>query len=142
MEFFEVKIRYEKTMEDGLRKKVSETYALQVMSFTEAESRITSEMAPYITGDFEVTHERRAQWTECKFNGGDRYYLVKFILIYPDDDGKDKRHPMHILFQEENIDKAKEDARKYMAGSVVDYEIQSIKETDIIDVFMYDRGTE
>ena len=138
MEFFEVKIKYDKTMEDGLVKKVSETYGLQVMSFTEAESRITEEIAPYITGEFEVTHEKRAQWTECRFNGGDRYFLVKFILIYPADDGKDKRHPMHILFQEESIDKAKEHAREYMAGSFTDYEIQSIKETDILDVFMYD----
>ncbi len=138
MEFFEVKIKYDKTMEDGLVKKVSETYGLQVMSFTEAESRITMEIAPYITGEFEVTHEKRAQWTECRFNGGDRYYLVKFILIYPSDNGKDKRHPMHILFQEESIDRAKEHAREYMAGSMIDYEIQSIKETDILEVFMYD----
>lgn len=139
MEFFEVKIKYDKTMDDGLVKKVSETYGLQVMSFTEAESRITEEIAPYITGEFEVTHEKRAQWTECRFNGGDRYYLVKFILIYPGDDGKEKRHPMHVLFQEESIDRAKEHAREYMAGSMTDYEIQSIKETDILDVFMYDR---
>ena len=48
---------------------------------------------------------------------------------------KEKRQALYVLFQEENIDKAKEHARQHMAQSVVDYEIESIKETNILDVF-------
>ena len=34
--WFECKIRYEKTMEDGTQKKVTETYTVDALSFTEA----------------------------------------------------------------------------------------------------------
>ena len=41
--WFETKIQYEKTMEDGLQKKVKEQYVVDALSFTEAEKRITEE---------------------------------------------------------------------------------------------------
>ena len=53
-EWFECKIRYEKTMEDGMQKKVTEAYTVDALSFTEAEQRIMEEMSSYISGEFEV----------------------------------------------------------------------------------------
>ena len=53
--WFECKIRYEKTMEDGLQKKVIESYVVDALSFTEAEQRIMEEMSSYISGEFEVS---------------------------------------------------------------------------------------
>lgn len=41
--WFICKIRYEKTGEDGLQKKVTETYVVDALTFTEAEARITEE---------------------------------------------------------------------------------------------------
>ena len=38
--WFECKIRYEKTMEDGMQKKVTEAYVVDALSFSEAEERI------------------------------------------------------------------------------------------------------
>ena len=38
--WFECKIRYEKVMENGMSKKVTEPYLVDALSFTEAESRI------------------------------------------------------------------------------------------------------
>lgn len=40
MKLFECGIRYEKTMENGMQKKVTELYIVDALSFTEAESRI------------------------------------------------------------------------------------------------------
>ena len=43
--------------DDGRRdakKKVTETYTVDALSFTEAEQRIMEEMSSYISGDFEV----------------------------------------------------------------------------------------
>ena len=85
MSFFEVKIKIDKVLEDGTQKKVSETYAIDALSFTEAEARITKEMEPYIIGEFEVTHEKKAQYGEVVFNGGDLFFLVKFNLITIDE---------------------------------------------------------
>ncbi len=137
MKFFEVKIKYEKIMPEGKSKMVTETYALDAMTFTEAEARITKEMQPYITGEFFITAEKIAQYNEVVFNGGDLFFLVKYNFIHLDEiTGKEKRTPMFVLFQEEDIDKAKEHAREHMRGCVTDYEIVSIKQTSILNVFM------
>lgn len=53
-QWFETKLRYDKVMENGVVKKVTEAYLVDALSFTEAEARITEEMAPYINGEFEV----------------------------------------------------------------------------------------
>jgi len=53
--WFESKIRYEKVMEDGLQKKVTEQYVVDALSFSEAEKRITEEMSAYISGEYEIT---------------------------------------------------------------------------------------
>ena len=53
--WFECKIRYEKTMENGMNKKVTEPYLVDALSFTEAEARIIEEMTPFISGEFTVS---------------------------------------------------------------------------------------
>ena len=53
--WFECKIRYEKTMENGMNKKVTEPYLVDALSFTEAESRIIEEMRPFMNGEYHVT---------------------------------------------------------------------------------------
>ena len=47
--WFECKIRYEKVMENGMQKKVTEPYLVDALSFTEAEARIIEEMTPFIS---------------------------------------------------------------------------------------------
>lgn len=137
MEYFEVKIKIDRVLDDGAQKTVSETYAVDAFSFSEAEARITKEMEPYITGEFSVTHEKKAQYGEVVFNEGDRFFLVKYNLISIDEkSGMERRNLMYVLFRDTTIDMAKEAARKYMAASVVDYEIEAIKETKIKDVFV------
>ena len=44
--WFECKIRYERVMENGMNKKVTEPYLVDALSFTEAEARIIEEMTP------------------------------------------------------------------------------------------------
>ena len=66
--------------DDGSSKSVSETYAIDAMTFTDAEARVTKEMVEYVIGDFEVVAEKRAQYSEVVFNGGDLFFLVKYNL--------------------------------------------------------------
>ncbi len=65
--WFECKVRYEKTMENGLQKKVTEQYVVDALSFSEAEKRITEEMSAYISGEFEITDVKKAQYKEVFF---------------------------------------------------------------------------
>ena len=76
-EWFECKIRYEKVMEDGLQKKVTETYIVDALSFSEAEERIIEEMSSYISGEFNVVDIKKATYKEIFFadqDSADKWY--------------------------------------------------------------------
>ena len=46
--WFECRIRYEKMMDNGMQKKVTEPYLVDALSFTEAEARIIEEADPLV----------------------------------------------------------------------------------------------
>ena len=62
--WFLCKIRYEKVMENGMQKKVTEPYLVDALSFTEAEARIIEEVTPFISGEFTVSDISRAHYSE------------------------------------------------------------------------------
>ena len=66
-------------MEDGLKKKVTETYVVDAVSFTEAEARIIEEMSAYISGEFEVVEIDRAVFKEISSWTG----LRRFSTMMP-----------------------------------------------------------
>ena len=66
-QWFICKIRYEKVMEDGLQKKVTEQYVINTAGFAEAEKRIMEEMGSYISGVFEVVEIDRCVFKEIFF---------------------------------------------------------------------------
>ena len=53
--WFECKARYDKMMENGVLKKVTEPYMVDALSFTEAEARIIEELTPFVSGEFVVS---------------------------------------------------------------------------------------
>ena len=65
--WFECKIRFEKVMDDGLQKKVNESYVVDALSFSEAEERIIEEMSSYISGEFDVADIKKAAYKEIFF---------------------------------------------------------------------------
>ena len=102
-EWFECKIRYEKVMEDGLQKKVTEQYTVDALSFTEAEQRITEEMSSYISGSFDITDIKKASYKEIFFSddeSADRWYKTKLQFITIDEKSeKEKRSNVNYLVQ-------------------------------------------
>ena len=84
--WFECKVSYEKMLENGMQKKVTEPYLVDALSFTEAEARIIEEIRPFITGEFTVTDIKRARLSELFFNeNGDRFYKIKVYFITLDE---------------------------------------------------------
>ena len=82
--WFECKIRYEKVMEDGIQRKVTESYTVDALSFAEAEERITEEMSSYISGEFTVENVKKAPYKEIFFSDdetADRWYKAKLVFI-------------------------------------------------------------
>ncbi|MFV0324655.1 MAG: DUF4494 domain-containing protein, partial [Bacteroides xylanisolvens] len=66
--WFEVKIRYEKIMNNGMRRKVTEPYLFDALSFTESEGKCIQEMTPFISGEFTVSDIKRANYSEIFFS--------------------------------------------------------------------------
>lgn len=137
--WFECKVRYDKTQDNGMEKTVTEPYLVDALSFTEAEERIVKEMEPFISGDFSVSDIRRKKFVETVFsNSGDRYYNARLAFITLDEkSGSGKRTNVNMLVQASDLRDALETVEATMKGSVADYEIVGITETAIIDVYPY-----
>ena len=140
--WFVCKIRYEKTMENGVQKKVTETYVVDALSFTEAEARIIVEMSAYISGEFEVVEIDRAVFKEVFFmeqnNTDTRWYKSKLQFITIDEvTEKEKRTNVYYLVEGCSIASARDNIDNVMRGTMIDYSIHSISETSIFEVFEY-----
>ena len=141
-QWFVCKVRYEKMQEDGMQKKVTESYVIDAVSFTEAEERIIEEMSAYISGEFNVKAVQLAPFGEIFFDDenetADRYYKAKLAFITIDEkSGNEKRQSVTYLVQASNFNDAVKNTDKVMGGTMIDYEINSIAETAILDVFQY-----
>ena len=135
--WFECKVRYDKRQENGMVKKVNEPYLVDALTFTEAESRIVEEMKPFISGEYSISSEKKTKISEIFFNeGGDRYYQVKVNFITLDENsGVEKKTSTLILVQAADFDSALSNFKEGMKGTMADYEIASITETMLMDVF-------
>ena len=137
--WFLCKVRYDKTMEDGLQKKVMETYVLNAVSFAEAERRIFEEMSHYVSGEFEVAEIDRAVWREIFFSdeaAADKWYKSKVQFITVDEKTeKEKKTSVYYLVQGSSLEDARANIDKVMGATMMDYVISSVSETKIMDVF-------
>ena len=137
--WFQCKVKYERNADDGSIAKVSETYLIDALSFTEAEERINEEMKPYISGDFMVTDIKRAKIYELFENeSGDRWYRSKVNFVSLDEEkGVEKRIATTMYAQASTLKEAVDVIDKGMKGTLADYEIASVAETDVMDIFKY-----
>ena len=137
--WFECKISYDKTLENGMQKKVTEPYLVDALSFTEAEARIIEELKPYISGEFTIADIKRARLSELFFfDEGDRYFKIKVYFITLDEkSGTEKKTSVMMLAQAVDVEQALKVLKKGMEGTMADYEIASISETSIMDIFPY-----
>lgn len=148
--WFVCKIRYEKTMEDGLQKKVTENYVVDALSFTEAEARITEEMKSYISGEFQVVNIDPAVFGEIFFMDKEdgalydsRWYKSKLQFITNDEKTeKEKKQNVYYLVEGSTLENARKNIDEVMGGTMIDYVIASVAETSYMDVFEYAKEKE
>ncbi|MDD2284625.1 MAG: DUF4494 domain-containing protein [Paludibacter sp.] len=142
--WFECKVKLEKTAEEGKIIKVNESYLVDALTFTEAEERMIEEMKPFISGDFSVANIKRAKINEMFFHDdGDKWYRFKVNYITLDEEkGVEKKVPVAMMVQASEIGQALERLHEGMKGSMADYEVVTIAETLIMDVFKYGKPEE
>ena len=138
--WIETKVRYEKTLENGTKKMMNETYLVDALIFSEAETRITEEIAPYMQGDFSVSAVKRTNIAEIFFSedtSADKYYKIKATFISINEKTlAEKRSNTTYLVQAKNLVDALIAFGDYMKGIMDDYEIVSVSQTAIVDVFV------
>lgn len=137
--WYETTVRYERQNDDSTNSITTEAYAVDALSFAEAEQRITEEMEPYCSGEFDVKKIAIAPYTEVFFSedeDDDKFFRATVAMIMLDErTGKEKKTNVNFLVQAKNI----ETARRYVVAAFlntqIDYEINRLVETKILDVF-------
>ena len=134
--WFETAVRYDKMMEDGIVKRVTERYLVDALSFAEAEARTTEAQSPYISGEFTVSVARKTKIAEIFGADAERYYLAKVAFITIDEKtAQEKRSISHILVGAPSFREAYDNFMDGMKVTMADFELVSLAETPILDVY-------
>ena len=144
--WFECKVRYEKTQEDGNDKLVNELYVVDALSFTEAEASIIDNMSVYVSGEFKVANINPDNYNEIFFSDiddDDLWFKARLAFITIDEKkDKEKRTYVNYRIQAKCIERAKRYVDEVMGKTMIDYELKSLSETNIFDVFEHEPSTD
>lgn len=139
--WFECKVKYQKTMEDGTEKMVAESYVVDALSFTEAEATIIDEMS--VSGEFKVANINPAPYKEIFFSGiddDDLWFKARLAFIIIDERTEnEKRSYVYYLVQAKSIERAQRYIGEVMGKTMIDYEVKSVTETKLMNVFKHQK---
>lgn len=135
--WFESAVSYEKIMENGTVKKVTDRNLFDALSFTEAEARTIEELTPYISGEYTVKAVKKTKISEVFWNkDADRFYLVNVAFITIDENtGAEKQTVTQMLVQANDFDGAVSAFKDGMKQTMADWKIISVAETPYMDVY-------
>ena len=140
--WFECKVRYEQTQEDGMNKMVTETYVYKAADFGDAYDKAIKDMSTSISGDFEITAMKIAQYKEIITQDDrteEKYYRVKVNLIILDEKTqKEKKTACYYLVNADSVEKARKYTDTAFSDTLMDYVIEAVQEAKIIDVIFDD----
>lgn len=136
--WYETTVRYERS-KGGENNIATEAYAVDALSFAEAEQRITEEMEPYCSGEFDVKKIAIAPYAEVFFSeveDDDKFFRATVAITTLDErTGKEKKNNVNYLVQAKNIETARRHVVDAFLNTQIDYEINRLVETKILDVF-------
>lgn len=92
---------------------------------------------PVISGEFSISAVKRTNITEIFWDdAADKWYHVKVNFITLDEKtAVEKKTTSHILVAANNFREALDNFMEGMKGTMADFEVSSIAETTIMDVF-------
>lgn len=140
--WFTTKIKYDKTMEDGLIKRTNEVYMVEALTFGEAEQRIIREMEPFISGEFEVAELKKtklAELFESNDSLADKWFSAKVAFITLDEKtGAEKQTISPMMVQAIDTSDALKNLQAGMADTMGEWVIKSLTETKVMDIYHED----
>ena len=139
--WFECKVRYEQTQEDGMNKMVTETYVYKAADFGEAYDKATKDM-PSLSDEFEITAMKIAQYGDVFIQDErteEKFYRVKVNFIVLDEKTyKEKKIAQYYLVNADSVEKARKYTDTALPDTMMDYVIEAVQEAKIIDVIFGD----
>lgn len=137
--WFTVKVKYTKQLENGTFKRVSEPYLLAAMTFTDAEARIYEELGTMIKGEFLVTGIARTDIHDIfQYDESDTWFKAKVSYDKMDEEGdKKKTISQNFLVSAETVKEAYDRIIESLSTLMIDFTITSIVASPIVDIFPY-----
>lgn len=138
--WFECKVKYTKIDEvSGKDKTVSNVYLVDAVSFTEAEERIHKQMEELVSGEFEVTNIKREKLSDLfHLEDADIWYKCKVVYIDADESsGKEKKSNHTMMVSASSLKQAVENLEKCLKDVLIPWEIKSIVESSVDEIFPY-----
>ena len=133
------KVAYERQADEMGMKKVTESYLVDALSFTEAEERVIKEVTPFVSvGELEVVNIRPMRLAELLLDGeSGRYYRAKVDLTTIDTAGQERKVGTAMVVQADSLLEGTKSLLAHLDSGVSAYELVSIGELDILDVYQY-----
>jgi len=133
--WFTVKVKYTKTLDDGKLQRVSESYLLGATNFTDAEARAHEEIGSMVRGEFDVVSITRTELHDI-FNtdSSDTWFKCKVNYLEVVDE-KEKKTSQTFLVGGDTVKEADDNLKSGLSGLMVDFEVVSIVKSPIVDIF-------
>jgi hypothetical protein len=136
--WFTVKVKYTKMLENGTFKRVVEPYLLTAMTFSDAETRIYEELGTIVRGEFSVTAISRTDIHDIfHYEDSDVWYTCKIKFDSSTEEGKSKKVSQTILVSAHSVKDATERLKESLATMMVDYVITGVVVSPLVDIFPY-----
>ena len=132
------KVRYTKQNESGSFKRVTEQYLFAAMSFTDTEARIYEELGSLIRGEFTVVSIARAEFHDIfHYEDADVWYKCSITFNGSEEGEKAKKTKQTFLVTASSVREANDRLKEELSTLMVDYTIESVSVTPIVDIFPY-----
>lgn len=138
--WFECKVKYVKVDQDGRERKVSESYLVDAVSFTDAETRMIEQMQQLVRGgEFHIDNIKKSNIIEIfPHDNGEYWFKAKIGLVTIDEKaGKEKKINNYFLVAADDFKQALQRLEEGLSYILVPYQISAMNLSTIVDVFPY-----
>ena len=137
--WFEVKVKYVKIDQDGRERKVSESFLVDAVSFTDAESRMAKEMQQIVRGEFQIDAIKKSNIVEIfPAEAGQFWFKAKITLVTIDEKaGKEQKVNNFFLVAADDLEEARIRLQEGLSYILIPFAAISIALSPIVDVFPY-----
>lgn len=134
--YFEIKVKYTKTFEDGRVKPTVEKLFTKACSFSEAENRVCFHAEQLSLKDVGVKSVRIIPFFDfirTTTEDGPFYIATLEVLTLDEKTGREKKCKKKVLVQATDRVKAEAKLKETMGKTLLDWRLVGLAETDIVD---------